>query len=137
MAGTYEQERYDLTGRVINGAVCLIILFGASAPFQASTNEFVLDPTRPFLYLEFDHAGPSTHPAADEDSKRIWLSMVNNCKIPVRIEAIDLGLGNPGIGVSVVRHAEGRLWRARRARLTFSKMSAALAVQMNGFGFSL
>ena len=38
---------------------------------------------------------------------------------------------------SVVRHAECRLWRALRARFTFSRMSAALAVQMNGFGFSL
>ena len=38
---------------------------------------------------------------------------------------------------SVVRHADGPLWRAARARLTFSRMSAALAVQMKGLGFSL
>ena len=35
---------------------------------------------------------------------------------------------------SVVRHAECRLSRDLRARLTFSRMSAALAVQMNGLG---
>ena len=40
-------------------------------------------------------------------------------------------------GSSVVRHADGRLFRAVRARLTFSRMSAALAVQMKGFGLSL
>jgi hypothetical protein len=38
---------------------------------------------------------------------------------------------------SVVRHAECRLWSAERARLTFSRMSLALAVQMKGLGFSL
>src|ERR1700758_2078490 len=37
----------------------------------------------------------------------------------------------------VVRHAECRLWSAERARLTFSRMSLALAVQMKGLGFSL
>ena len=40
-------------------------------------------------------------------------------------------------GASVVRHAERRLCSARRARLTFSKMSEARAVQMKGLGFSL
>ena len=38
---------------------------------------------------------------------------------------------------SVVRQADCRLFRDARARLTFSRMSAALAVQMKGFGFSL
>lgn len=35
---------------------------------------------------------------------------------------------------SVVRHAEWRLFRVRRARFTFSRMSAARAIQINGFG---
>ena len=38
---------------------------------------------------------------------------------------------------SVVRHSERRLCRAWRARLTFSKVSEARAVQMKGLGFSL
>jgi len=38
---------------------------------------------------------------------------------------------------SVVRQADCRLSRAARARLTFSRISAALAVQMNGLGWSL
>ena len=35
---------------------------------------------------------------------------------------------------SVVRHADGQLRRAAFPRLTFSKMSLAFAVQMNGLG---
>jgi O-antigen/teichoic acid export membrane protein len=39
-----------------------------------------------------------------------------------------------GKRASVVRHADGRLLRAARPRFTFSRMSDALAVQMNGLG---
>ena len=39
--------------------------------------------------------------------------------------------------VSGVRQAECRLSSVRRARLTFSKISEALAVQMKGLGFWL
>jgi len=38
---------------------------------------------------------------------------------------------------SVVRHTDGHLCRAVRARVTFSRMSEAFAVQMRGFGFLL
>ena len=36
---------------------------------------------------------------------------------------------------SVVRHTDGHLFRSVRARVTFSRMSVALAVQMKGLGF--
>ena len=36
---------------------------------------------------------------------------------------------------SVVRHTDGHLFRTARARVTFSRMSVALAVQMKGLGF--
>ena len=38
---------------------------------------------------------------------------------------------------SVVRHTDGHLCMAVRARVTFSRMSEAFAVQMKGFGFLL
>ena len=38
-------------------------------------------------------------------------------------------------GASVVRHTDGHLFRTARARVTFSRMSVALAVQMKGLGF--
>jgi len=43
-----------------------------------------------------------------------------------------------GLGVflaSGVRHTDGHLLRTARARVTFSRMSVALAVQMKGLGF--
>jgi RNA polymerase sigma-70 factor (ECF subfamily) len=38
-------------------------------------------------------------------------------------------------GASGVRHTDGHLLRVARARVTFSRMSEAFAVQMMGFGF--
>ena len=52
------------------------------------------------------------------------------------IDGIDVNtaLTAAGNGASGVRHAECRLSKALRARLTFSRISAAFAVQMNGLG---
>jgi len=42
-----------------------------------------------------------------------------------------------GFVASVVRHTDRRLFNAACARETFSRMSFAFAVQMNGFGLAL
>ena len=58
------------------------------------------------------------------------LIMVNGD--PVSIKAV----GTAGSGYSsVVHHTDGHLFKTARARVTFSRMSVALAVQMKGLGF--
>src|SRR5215475_5953418 len=48
---------------------------------------FVLDKSRPFAYLAFDHIG-TAKPNSDGDSpKRIYLRIVNNCQIPLVLKA--------------------------------------------------
>jgi hypothetical protein len=64
------------------------------------------------------------------DESRIRVMAVSNKKLMAKLQT-DFNLA------SVLRQAERRLCRARRVRLTFSRISAARAVQMNGFGFSL
>jgi len=52
-------------------------------------------------------------------------------------EVLEVGSGRGEFAhslASVVRHSDRRVCRVRRARLTFSKISAARAVQMNGLG---
>jgi hypothetical protein len=44
------------------------------------------------------------------------------------------GSSKRSVQTSVVRHSDATLSRVRRARVTFSRMSDALAVQMNGLG---
>ena len=54
---------------------------------------------------------------------------------PYAVSATSTAL--PTATPSVVRQTDRRLFRVRRARFTFSRMSAARAVQMKGFGLSL
>jgi len=77
-----------------------IMLFGASAFSQEinSTN-FVLDPSKPYAYLKFDHIGPRGPHQDGEGSTGLWLKVVNNCRIPIVLRASDGIPGEPGVQV--------------------------------------
>jgi len=67
-----------------NFAFVFILLFGASAFSQEnnSTN-FVIDSSKPYEYLKFDHIGPRKPHRCGEGSSGLWLRIVNNCRIPI------------------------------------------------------
>ena len=50
---------------------------------KGSTKQFVLDPDKFFVYLRFDHIGPGAQRSDDEPPMRIWLHLVNNCRVPI------------------------------------------------------
>jgi hypothetical protein len=52
-----------------------------------------------------------------------------------RMAATQLLKRKYGITPSVVRHTDDHLFKTARARVTFSRMSVAFAVQMKGLGF--
>jgi hypothetical protein len=54
---------------------------GASADQTAQT--FRIDPRWPFVYLKFDHIGQGTRMNDQEPSTRIWLHLINNCRLPI------------------------------------------------------
>lgn len=53
-----------------------------SGPTKAS-NDFVIDGNKPFVYVRFDHVGPGAPRSEGEPPTRIWLSLVNNCRVPI------------------------------------------------------
>ena len=57
-----------------------------SQPAKTS-REFVIDASRPFVYVKFDHIGPGIPRTGDEPATRIWLRFVNNCRVPVVVRA--------------------------------------------------
>lgn len=80
----------------------LILLVGALAASTvfAQPNSFVLDTSKPFVYLKFDHVG-SRKPAREGEAKRgMWLRLVNNCRLPISVLTFDLGTGDPGTGLN-------------------------------------
>lgn len=66
---------------------------------EKASMPFLLDSSKPYVYLAFDHAGDRTPIYPGEDKKGIWFKFVNNCRIPVAIKTFDPGNGDPGIGL--------------------------------------
>jgi hypothetical protein len=54
-----------------------------AAPADQAVQTFRLDPHWPFVYLKFDHIGEGVRMNDQEPSKRIWLHLVNNCRLPI------------------------------------------------------
>jgi hypothetical protein len=71
-----------------NLALAIMLLFGASALSQEkSPLDFVLDHSKPYVYLKFDHIGPRKPHQDGEVSTGLWLRVVNNCRIPIVFRA--------------------------------------------------
>src|SRR5580700_2487476 len=56
------------------------------APVYQATQTFRLDPQWPLVYLKFDHIGQGTRMKDQEPSTRIWLHLINNCRLPVVVD---------------------------------------------------
>jgi hypothetical protein len=65
-----------------------ILLFGASAFSQVlKPSDFVIDPSKAYVYLKFDHIGPRKPHQDGEIKTGLWLNVVNNCRIPIVFRA--------------------------------------------------
>lgn len=67
---------------------------------QISYKQFVIDESKPYVYLVFDHIGDRKPVSEREGSKGLWLRLVNNCGLPIKISVFDLGTGDLGVGVN-------------------------------------
>jgi hypothetical protein len=63
-----------------------------------SSKWFVLNPEKPYVYLQFDHIGEREPAMPGESTQGLWLRLVNNCRMPLRIGTFDLGTKD-GIGL--------------------------------------
>jgi hypothetical protein len=52
---------------------------------QRTEPQFVLNPDRAYLYIQFDHFGPGVPRNENEPPNRVWLRLVNNCTITVKV----------------------------------------------------
>ena len=85
---------------VFLSAVCsgmlLTALLGAA---QVKTTGFLIDSTKDYVYLQFDHLGNRERIGDDAVSKGVWIRLVNNCRVPVIVATFDPGTGDPGMGI--------------------------------------
>ncbi len=85
--------------RLWDGITALCIL-AATASAQGKPEDFMLDPSRPYVYLAFDHVGRREPAAPGELPQGLWLRLVNNCKIPIEVQTFDLGTIDGGVGLN-------------------------------------
>jgi hypothetical protein len=79
--------------------VLAFLLFATSVRAQNATTDFVLDQSKPYVYLQFDHLGPRKPIQEGEPAQGLWLRLVNNCRIPVKVRTYGFTTGDPGTGV--------------------------------------
>jgi hypothetical protein len=68
-------------------------------PCLAAQKSLVIDESKPYAYLKFDHIGQRKPLSPEEPQKGLWLRLVNNCRIPIVVAIFNPGTGDPGIGV--------------------------------------
>jgi hypothetical protein len=75
-------------------SVCFFLLAVSNLFAQnGSVQDFVIDQSKPYVYLKFDHIGPRKPVQEGEGDTGIWLRVVNNCRIPIVFVSL------PGIGL--------------------------------------
>jgi hypothetical protein len=94
------------TGVVFLLTFCLLHpAFEAQQPTARSAGpnpEFVIDPSKPYVYLEVDHVGPRKPLRDGEPATGIWLRLKNNSRLPIVIMVLGASPSDSGEALSVV-----------------------------------
>lgn len=77
----------------------VIALTAAGTTAQQKSQRFVIDASKPYVYLKFDHIGTREPLSPNEPRTGLWLRLVNNCRVPIIIGIFNPGTGDPGVGL--------------------------------------
>jgi hypothetical protein len=79
----------------------LILTFHLATAFAQNEHaqNFVIDPSKPYVYLKFDHIGSRKPTQKDEGNTGLWLRVVNNCRIPILFLSFTMPDGEAGVGL--------------------------------------
>ena len=83
-------------------AVLLLATSCALAQRVGTAETFVIDPNRPYVYLKFDRIGKGIPRNESEPTSRIWLRLVNNCRVPIIVSTFGIPDGSPKYEVGVM-----------------------------------
>jgi hypothetical protein len=77
----------------------ILLIAVATVCAQNPETGFVLNRSKPYVYLQFDHVGPRKPLHEGEPSTGLWLRIVNNCKVPISVRTYGVTTGDIGAGV--------------------------------------
>lgn len=82
----------------VSGLLFLILATNAFAQ-KESSQSFIIDQSKPYVYLKFDHIGPRKPVQNGEGNMGLWLRVVNNCRIPIVFVSFNMPNGELGVGL--------------------------------------
>lgn len=79
-------------------SICFLLFAGMNAFAQSEgVQDFVIDQSKPYVYLKFDHIGPRKPLQKGETDAGLWLRVVNNCRIPIVFRSGGMPDDEPGV----------------------------------------
>ncbi len=82
-----------------NLVAVILMLFSVAVTQEPPTVPFVLDASKPYVYVAFDHVARRRPVELGETKQGLWLRFVNNCRVPVNVGTFDPGTDDPGTAV--------------------------------------
>ena len=70
-------------------ALTMLVGSGSTASTQISRKNFALDDSKPYVYIQFDHAGQREPIDQTEPAQGLWLRLINNSTISIEVETMD------------------------------------------------
>jgi hypothetical protein len=68
---------------------------------RPNTRGFLIDPSKHYVYIKFDHVAHREPLSPDETAKGLWLRLVNNCRVPITVAIFNTENAGPDPGVGV------------------------------------
>jgi hypothetical protein len=95
--------KFTIASGILSFCLSLNVLAAAQVTTEGDHDysKFLIDTTKPYVYLEVDHVGPRTPLRNDEPKTGIWLHLKNNCKVPIVVLAIGEQQVGPKEGITL------------------------------------
>lgn len=76
-----------------------LLLITSVKDTRPGVDDFLLDPSRHYVYLKFDHVGKRDPLLPTENNKGLWLRLVNNCRVPISVAIFNTENADQSVGV--------------------------------------
>lgn len=77
-----------------------VLISSTMAISQISPKNFKIDDWKPYVYIDFDHIGERKSADDSGSTHGLWLRLRNNCRLPIKVSALDWGTGDLGAALS-------------------------------------
>lgn len=84
---------------IATGLLLMVLSVTSTIGAQDVSSDFVLDPSKPYVYIKFDHFAFREPLREGEVPRGLWLRLVNNCRVPIEVLGYGFTDSNDETGV--------------------------------------